>query len=346
MAIGINGYGRVLRGITLCALLFASATAFAEPRFAFISHAPDSDAWWNTMRNALKHGAEDFGVKVDYLNPKTGDIAEMAKIIDEAAAEKYDGMITTIADYAVLKDRLKAVVDKRKIPLITVNSGTEEQSEDVGAVLHIGQPEHFAGLKAGQKAASAGIKTFVCLNHYATNVASHERCQGFADGLGAAKFEELKLTGDATNMQNQITAYLASGNEPEAFLALGPSSAHPALAALKTAKLMRQPYFATFDLSSQINDGIRKGAIAFAIDQQPYLQGYLAVGILSEWIKVPRSDLQMIKFVLYSNSTLAKRMSKYGLTLLTYGKRHINSGPGFVTRSNLDKVETFSGTYR
>ena len=48
----------------------------AQPRFVFISHAPDSDKWWNIIRNALKHAGEDFGVVVDYKNPATGDLQD------------------------------------------------------------------------------------------------------------------------------------------------------------------------------------------------------------------------------------------------------------------------------
>ena len=43
----------------------ADAAPPGTPRFVFISHAPDSDKWWNVIRNALKHASEDFSVEVD-----------------------------------------------------------------------------------------------------------------------------------------------------------------------------------------------------------------------------------------------------------------------------------------
>lgn len=339
---------RIARTVLVLSAVFqiSSSTAFAGERYVFISHAPDSDTWWTTVKNSLKHAAEDFGVTVDYKNPKTGDIEDMARIIDESATQKYDGMIVTIANYDILKPHLAAVVEKAHIPLITVNSGTVEQSESVGALLHVGQPEHFAGLTAGQRAKSVGIKSFVCLNHYSANRGSHERCQGFADGLGVQKFEELKLNGDERAMQNAIATYLQANKDTEAILALGPTSAHPALAVIREGKLAKTPYFATFDLSGQISEGIRKGIIAFALDQQPYLQGYLSVGILANRSAGEGTNLPLIKTVLYSKPKLHGRMATYGLSLLTFGKRHINSGPAFVTKENIDKVESFSGTYR
>ncbi len=36
-----------------------------------------------------------------------------------------------------------------------------------------------------ERAKAAGIKTFLCVNHYATNPASFERCRGFAEAIGA-----------------------------------------------------------------------------------------------------------------------------------------------------------------
>ena len=38
---------------------------------------------------------------------------------------------------------------------------------------------------------------------------------------------------------------------------------------------------ATFDLSDDISKGIKSGTVKFAIDQQPYLQGYIPVAVLA-----------------------------------------------------------------
>jgi simple sugar transport system substrate-binding protein len=170
----------------LCsATLMAASPAHAAPdaKFVLISHAPDSDSWWNTIKNAIKQADEDFNVQTDYRNPPNGDIADMSRLIEQAAARNYDGVITTIADFDVLKSSLNKVTAK-KIPLVTINSGTEEQSAQLGAIMHVGQPEYVAGKAAGEKAKAAGIKSFLCVNHIATNTVSFDRCRGFADALG------------------------------------------------------------------------------------------------------------------------------------------------------------------
>src|SRR3954470_19742423 len=174
----------VLKALAVAAAttMFAGA-AQAVGKYVLISHAPDSDSWWNTIKNAVKQAGEDFDVTVDYRTPPSGDLADMARLIEQAAASNYDGVITSIADFNVLKGSLKKVTDK-KIPLITINSGTTAQSEQLGAIMHVGQPEYEAGHGAGERAKAAGVKSFLCVNHYATNPASFERCKGFADALG------------------------------------------------------------------------------------------------------------------------------------------------------------------
>ena len=136
--------------------LAASSAQAADAHFVLISHAPDSDSWWNTIKNAIKQADEDFNVETDYRNPPNGDLADMSRLIEQAAAHNYDGVIVTIADFDVLKSSIGKVTAKH-IPLVTINSGTEEQSAQLGAVMHVGQPEYAAGKAAGMKAKAAGV---------------------------------------------------------------------------------------------------------------------------------------------------------------------------------------------
>ncbi|GAA0757314.1 sugar ABC transporter substrate-binding protein [Ideonella azotifigens] len=321
------------------------AAAQAGGRYVFISHAPDSDAWWNTIRNSLKQAGEDFGVTVDYRNPANGDLADMARLIEQASAQNYDGVITTIADFQVLQGALKRVTDK-KIPLITVNSGTPEQSEKLGALMHVGQPEYEAGKGAGERAKAAGVKSFVCINHFATNPASFERCRGFAEAIGADFKKSTIDTGiDPASVESKTAAYLRQNPGTQAVLALGPDAAAPALKAVKKAGLAGKIFFATFDLSDEISRGIKAGEINFAIDQQPYLQGYIPVAVLSLMHDAKSTDLAQATAALKANAKFKTRLDTYGLAP-AYGPRHIGSGPGFVTKDNIATVEKYAGQYR
>ena len=90
-----------------------STAAMADgEKFVLISHAPDSDSWWNTIKNAIGIAGEQMGVDVDYRNPTTGDLADMARIVEQAAASNPDGIIVTIADYDVLKGPITSAIAK------------------------------------------------------------------------------------------------------------------------------------------------------------------------------------------------------------------------------------------
>lgn len=225
-------------------------------------------------------------------------------------------MATIIADYDVLSSAIGKVINKG-IPVVTLNSETQEQSEKLGAIMHVGQPEYFAGLKAGEKARDEGIKSFLCVNHYAHNPVSFERCRGFAKSIGA---DFKKSTID-------------SGNDPT----LGPTSAHPTLRALDKMGKLGDIYFGTFDLSKEISGAIKKGNIKWGIDQQPYLQGYIPIAIIAVMKKNNTDDPDKAWKILQKNNKFKKRLKAYGLAPAYDGKRHVNAGPDFVEKSNLKK---------
>lgn len=331
--------------LTLLSASCLMGTAFAGGKYVLISHAPDSDSWWNTIKNSIKQAGADYDVTVEYRNPASGDLADMARLIEQASAQNYDGVITTIADYNVLQNAMKRVTNK-KIPLITINSGSLEQSEKLGAVMHVGQPEYEAGKGAGMRAKAAGIKSFLCVNHFATNPASFDRCRGFAEAIGADfKTSTVDVGDDPTTIESKVSAYLRQNPKTEAVLALGPTSAHPTIKALEKNGLKGKIWFATFDLSDQISKGIKDGSIQFGIDQQPYLQGYIPVAVLATMKAKKTTDVASVIEAIKANEKTKARFNEYGV-MPAYGARHIGSGPGFVTKDNIGKVEKFAGQYR
>ena len=242
---------KLLMGAALALPILGGATvaAQAEDTYIFVSHAPDSDSWWNVIKNALKDAGKDFGVKVEYRNPSTGDLADMARIIQQATAQKPAGIISTIADIGVLKRPLQDAIAKG-IPVITVNSGTAAESKEIGALMHIGQPEYDAGKGAGERAKAAGVTKFLCINHYITNNASVERCQGYADGLGVKLGDNMIDSGmDPTDVYNRVKAYLTAHPDTDGILTLGPNSADPVIKLLRdTNSGSKYKSFITFDL--------------------------------------------------------------------------------------------------
>lgn len=298
--------------------LIVATTASAEgERYVLVSHAPDSDSWWNVIKNGIALAGEQMGVEVEYRNPPTGDIADMARIIDQAAASGPNGIITTLADYDVLKGPLTNAIDSG-INVIIMNTGTAEQARELGALMYVGQPEYDAGYAAGLRAKGDGIGSFLCVNHSIQQPTLVERCQGFADGLGIELGNSMLDSGaDPAEIKNRVLAYLSANPDTDAVLTLGPVSANPTILALEENGMAGDIYFGTFDLGDEIVKAIKSGVIQWGIDQQPFLQAYLPVVILANY-------------------------DRYGVL----PGNNINSGPGFVTADGLEKIEEFAGEYR
>ncbi|MBO9406633.1 sugar ABC transporter substrate-binding protein [Shimia sp. R9_1] len=295
----------------------ASTAAADGEKYILVSHAPDSDSWWNTIKNGIALAGDQMGVDVEYRNPPTGDLADMARIIEQAAASGPNGIITTLSDYDVLSGPIKAAVDSG-VDVIIMNSGTPDQAREVGALMYVGQPEYDAGYAAGLRAKGDGVGSFLCVNHYISSPSSTERCQGFADGLGIDLGDQMIDSGqDPAEIKNRVLAYLNANPETDAVLTLGPTSADPTLLALDENGMAGDIYFGTFDLGEEIVKGIKAGVINWGIDQQPFLQAYLPVVVLTNY-------------------------HRYGVL----PGNNINSGPGFVTADGLEKVEEFAGEYR
>lgn len=309
----------MLLGLTVAVSpLVLANTAMADgERYVLVSHAPDSDSWWNVIKNGIALAGKQMNVKVEYRNPPTGDIGDMARLIDQAAASKPNGIITTLADFDALKGPIKAAV-AQGIDVIIMNTGTPEQAREVGALMYVGQPEYDAGLAAGRRAKSEGVTKFLCVDHAIQQPTVAERCKGYADGLGTKLGDSLMDSGtDPAEIKNRVLAYLASHPDVNGILTLGPVSADPTIAALKEKGLAGKIHFGTFDLGPEIVKAIKDGTIKWGIDQQPFLQAYLPVVILANY-------------------------DRYGVL----PGNNINSGPGFVTKEGLAKIEKFAGEYR
>ncbi len=288
----------------------ALSTHAAGKTIAVVVHGQAADSFWSVFKKGVDQAAKDVGVTANYQAPTTFDMPAMAKLIDAAVAAKVDGLIVSIPDADALGPSIKKAV-AAGIPVISVNSGSDK-SQALGALAHIGQEEYDAGVGAGQKYADAGVKNALCVIHEQGNSGLEARCKGFSDALtkGGGKVANLAVDlNDPTGVQQKLSAALTADSSIDGVLLLGPSVIDPAVKALGSN--LGKIKLATFDLSPTALDQIAAGNMLFAIDQQQYTQGYLAVIYMS----------------LYLNN------------LDTPGSFKIATGPGFVTKDNVEQVK-------
>jgi simple sugar transport system substrate-binding protein len=85
--------------------------------------------------------AEQVGATMTFRNPPTGDLADMVRIIEQTTAEKPDGIILTIPDMENCRRRNFRRDGQGNSSRNDETLETAEQSKELGALLHVGQPE-------------------------------------------------------------------------------------------------------------------------------------------------------------------------------------------------------------
>jgi simple sugar transport system substrate-binding protein len=278
----------------------SGAVSARDHRIVVVSHGQSSDPFWSVAANGVNTAAEDMGVTVEYQAPGTFDMVEMSQIIDAAVASEPDGLIVTIPDGDALGPSIQAAVDSG-IPVISMNSGSDV-FQDLGVLVHVGQTEYEAGLIAGQEMAAAGISNALCINQEVGNTALDDRCQGFTDGLGGSVEVVPVELADPTGAQATIAGKLGATTDLDAILALGPTGALPTLAAVQEAGI--DVDLATFDLGPEVLAAIDSGEMLFAIDQAQFLQGYLSVTLMTQFLDTGAVPLGSVDRVILTGPQL------------------------------------------
>ncbi|WP_063828536.1 sugar ABC transporter substrate-binding protein [Streptomyces purpureus] len=251
--------------------------------FAMVTHSGDGDTFWDIVQNGAKQAAVKDNI--NFLYSHSDEAKEQAQLIDAAVDKKVDGLIVTLAKPDAMKAAVARAV-KAGIPVITVNSGSE-QSKAFGALTHIGQDETVAGEAVGDELDERGRKKALCVLHEQGNVGHEQRCAGVKKTFGG---ELQNLYVDGTNMPDvkaSIEAKLQADPAIDAVVTLGAPFADAAVQARKTAGSKAE--IDTFDLNAKVAAALSAGTLGFAVDQQPYLQGYQAVDLL--WLYRYNADV-------------------------------------------------------
>jgi simple sugar transport system substrate-binding protein len=254
----------------------------AAARFAVVSHGQASDPFWAIVKKGIDDAADQTGVSASYRAPDTYDVGRMGRLIDEAISARLDGLVVSLPDVQALAAPIRRA-ERAGIPVISINSGSD-RFRDLGIPIHVGQPEYRAGLESGRRLAAAGVRKALCVNQEVGNAGLTLRCRGFAAGLrrSGGEVQELGVDlQDPAQAQRRIAQAVSAGGI-DGILTLGPAGAAPALAALRAGGLGRSVRLATFDLSPEVLEAVRAKRMLFAVDQQPYLQGYLPIVLLAE----------------------------------------------------------------
>ncbi|MGW0701785.1 sugar ABC transporter substrate-binding protein [Streptomyces sp. NPDC002867] len=240
-------------------------------KIAMVTHSGQGDTFWDIVQSGAKVAARKDNVQFLYAANPEGK--EQAQLVQTYIDQKVDGIVVTLAKPEAVSDVVRRAV-AAGIPVVTINSGAEF-SKDLGTLGHIGQDESVAGEAVGEELNKRGRKKALCVIHEQGNVSLEARCAGVKKTFEGT-VENLNVEG--TNMPattSSIEAKLQSAEDIDAVVTLGAPFAAASVKAKDGAGSDAE--INTFDLNADVVKALKAEEIAFAVDQQPYLQGYLAV---------------------------------------------------------------------
>ncbi|GIE86932.1 substrate-binding domain-containing protein [Actinoplanes regularis] len=275
---------------------------------AFVTHETPGDTFWDKVRAGAEQAAKDEGVTLKYSNDP--DAGKQAGLIQSAVDAKVDGIATTLVTPDALTGAVKSAT-AAGIPVVGLNAGID-QYQKVGALMYFGSDESLAGTSLGKRIAGEGAKHPLCVIHQTGSVALEARCAGVRSAVPGT--ENLQVNGaDDSAVTTTLQAKLAQDKSIDYVVTLGAPIALDAINAKQQASSSAK--LVTFDLNQEIAKRIKDGQVEFAIDQQPYVQGYLAVTSLYLYLK-NGNDIG--------------------------GGKAVLTGPSFVDKTNIDKILPFT----
>ncbi len=277
---------------------------------SMITHQAPGDTFWDIIRKGAEAAAAKDNVDFQYSNDP--DVTKQAQLIQAAIDKKVDGIAVTDPNTGALGGVIKKAV-AAGIPVTMFNAGGPDAT-DLGVLGYFGQGEKEAGIGAGKKIVDEGGKNILCVIQEQGQQQLEDRCDGVTEGAAGAKVQKLYVNGrDDSAVTTSIQAKLTEDKAVDWVLALGAPYALDATKSVAGAGSSAK--IGTFDTNKELVAAIEDGSVAFAIDQQPYLQGYLAVDAL--W--------------LYKTN---------GNTI--GGGNNVATGPSFIDSSNIAQVSEFA----
>jgi simple sugar transport system substrate-binding protein len=279
---------------------------------AMVTHETPGDTFWDKIKAGANQAAQNNGITLKYSNDP--DPGKQATLIQNAVDSKVDGIATTLATPDALAGSVKSA-DDAGIPVVAFNSGID-QYKQVGATMYFGSDENLAGEATGKRIAAAGGKKVLCVIQAAGSVALEARCAGVKKGVPTT--ENIQVNGaDDPSVVSALQAKLAQDKDIDWIVTLGAPIALDALKAMDAAGSSAK--LATFDLNVDAAQAIKDGKIQFAVDQQPYVQGYQSVLML--WMNITNgNDLG--------------------------GGQPVLTGPSIVDSTNIDQILPYTASNR
>jgi len=209
-----------------------------------------------------------------------------ALLIQNAIDQKVDGIAVTLPTPDALAGEVKKA-EAAGIPVVAFNAGFDAW-KSMGIPMYFGQDETVAGQAVGKRLSQEGAKRVLCVIQSQGQVQLESRCAGVTQGLTTGQTEKIYVNGaDMSSVQSTITAKLQQDPSIDHVVALGAPIALTAVQSVQAAGSKAK--VVTFDTNKQLVNAIKSGSVQWAVDQQPYVQGYESIDAL--WMYKTNGDV-------------------------------------------------------
>ncbi|MGV8988713.1 MAG: substrate-binding domain-containing protein [Cypionkella sp.] len=246
----------------------------------------------------VKKGIDDgtlivqaYGGKVNYLMLQTYDsISGDAAYLVRTAISQGASVIAVPDWVPDAEDEAIKVAQAAGIPVILYNAGGADKAKELGAINYISNDEYTADLAAGAYFGSHDFKNVICVNTVPGAQTLEDRCKGVADGIktegGVSNQLPLPASafGGPTAVAEAIKATLLKDPTINGAATVSAADANAAAIGIEQAGLTGKVQLTSFDMDGTGLERIKEGTQLFAVDQQPWLQGFLAVTLADAYV--------------------------------------------------------------
>jgi len=265
-------------------------TAAHTLKFIFIEpNAASSNATDVSLDKGLVQAGEDLGVTTIFRGPESAGIqfnaAQALSLLQQAIAEKPDGLVVDDFEPTAMNGAIRqAVADG--IPVVLSLSGYG-QAPATGALTYVGNDDTRTGLLGGQLLSQYSKHALLVT---ATDAIPYVamRNNGFLTGFkGKVTVLTAPLSdfGDPTAMRNLVEIALDKDKSIDGTFSIGSAASAAIIAAVQSLGPSRHIYMGGIDITAPVITALEAHTYLFTLDQQAYLEGYLPVQILTQYIR-------------------------------------------------------------
>lgn len=263
------------------------APAGKSLQLAFVTN--NASDYWTVARKGVEKAEKELpNVTVDVQLPGQGTAAEQTDLVNALIAKGIDGMAISPVDPANQTDLLNRAADQMLV--FTQDSDATNSKR----TCYIGTDNVAAGRQAGEelkKALPNGGKVMFFVGKIDAQNAA-DRYKGVQEAIKGTKIQTIDVRtddADRAKAKSNVSDALVKYPDLAACVGLWSYNGPAILSAVKDANKVGKVKIVCFDEEDDTLAGVKSGAIAATIVQQPFEFGYLSIINMNKYLNGDKS---------------------------------------------------------